>query len=176
MRNYRFKSIAARKRTSESLFAFFPRVKDAVVSQANGLKGITMQRFLLIILLALASSNAMANWTKVDENSEFAAYGDRATIRTKGHIASMLSMYDFQTVQTLLADSAKYDSTKQMSAYDCRDEKTKMLTSTLYSNRMGKGRVVRRYKLQVEWQGLKARTASEALWRLACGKKVSHAE
>ena len=135
-----------------------------------------MQRAMLIILLAMASSNAMADWIKVNENSEFTAYGDRATIRTKGHIASMWSMYDFQTVQTLLSDSMKYDSTKQMSTYDCRDEKTRMLTSTLYSERMGKGRVVHRYKLQFEWQALKAGSASEALWRLACGKKVSHAE
>lgn len=135
-----------------------------------------MQRVLLIILLVTVSGNAMADWIKVNENSEFTTYGNRATIRTKGHIASMWSMYDFKTVQTLLSDSAKYNSTKQMNSYDCRDEKAKMLTSTLYSKKMGKGRVVHRYKLPFEWQALKARSATEALWKLACGKKVSHAE
>ena len=135
-----------------------------------------MQRILLIILLAMVSGNAMAEWIKVNENSEFTTYGDRSTIRKKGHIASMWSIYDFKKVQTLLSDSAKYDSTRQMGSYDCRDEKTKMLTSTLYAKRMGKGRVVHRYKLQLEWQTLKAKSASEALWKLACGKKVSHPE
>ncbi len=135
-----------------------------------------MQRAVLITLLAMMSGSAMADWIKVNENSEFMTYGNRATIRTKGHIASMWSMYDFKTVQTLLSDSAKYNSTKQMSSYDCRDEKAKMLTSTLYSKNEGKGRIVHRYKLQFDWQALKAKSATEALWKLACGKKVSHAE
>lgn len=135
-----------------------------------------MPRAIWIVLLAMVSGNAMADWIKVNENSEFTTYGNRATISTKGHVASMWSMYDFQTVQTLLSDSANYNSTQQLSSYDCRDEKTKMLTSTLYSKRMGEGRVVHRYKLQFEWQALKATSATEALWKLACGKKVSHAE
>ena len=135
-----------------------------------------MQKAILIILLAMLSGNAMAAWVKVNENSEFATYGNRATIRTKGHVASMWSMYDFKTAQTLLSDSAKYSSTRQMSAYDCRDEKTKMLISTLYSKAMGNGRVVNHYKLKLEWQTLKAKSPSEALWKLACRKKVSHAE
>ncbi len=135
-----------------------------------------MQRVLLIVLLAMASSNATAAWIKVNENTEFTTYGDPSTIHKKGHIANMQSMFDFKTVQTLLSDSAKYASTKQTGAYDCRDEKTKMLTSTLYAKKMAKGHVVHRYKLQLEWQTLKAKSASEALWKLACDKKVTHSE
>lgn len=135
-----------------------------------------MQRVLLIVLLAMASSNATAAWIKVNENTEFSTYGDPSTIHKKGHIANMQSMFDFKTVQILLSDSAKYASTRQTGAYDCGDERTKILTSTLYAKKMAKGRVVHRYKLQLEWQTLKAKSASEALWKLACGKKVSHAE
>ena len=42
-----------------------------------------MQKTILIILLAMVSGNAMAAWIKVNENSEFATYGDRATITHK---------------------------------------------------------------------------------------------
>lgn len=135
-----------------------------------------MQKVLLIVMLAMVSGNATAAWTKVSENAEFTTYGNPSTIHREGHIAYMHSMFAFKTVQTLLLDSAKYASTRQTGAYDCRDEKTKILTSTLYAKEMAKGRVVHRYKLQLEWQTLKAKTASEALWKLACGKKVSHAE
>lgn len=135
-----------------------------------------MQRVLLLVLLAMVSSNATAAWIKVNENTEFTTYGDPSTIRKKGHLASMQSMFDFKTVQTLLANSEKYASTKQTGAYDCRDERTRTLTSTLYSKTMAKGREVHRYKLQLEWQVLKTKSASEALWKMACGKKVSHAE
>lgn len=135
-----------------------------------------MQRVLSIVLLAMISGNAAAAWIKVNENTEFTTYGDPSTIHKKGHIANMESMFDFKTTQTLLSDSAKYASTRQTGAYDCIDEKTKILTSTLHLKGMGKGRVVHRYKLQLEWQTLKAKSPSEALWKLACGKKVSHAE
>ena len=135
-----------------------------------------MQRVLLIVLLAMVSSDVAAAWIKVNENAEFTTYGDPSTIHKKGYVANMQSMFDFKAVQTLLADSAKYASTKQTGEYDCRDERTKLLTSTLFAKGMARGRVVHRYKLQLEWQTLKANSPTEALWKLACGKKVSHAE
>jgi hypothetical protein len=135
-----------------------------------------MRKLVLILMLAMVSGNAAAKWIMVNDNTEFTTYGDRSTIHKKGHIAYMSSVFDFKTVQTLLSDSAKYNSTKQTGAYDCRDEKTKMLASTLYAKRMAKGRLVHRYKMQLDWQALKAKSASEALWKLACNRKVSHAE
>jgi hypothetical protein len=133
-----------------------------------------MQRVVLIFMLALVSGNAAAKWIMVNDNGEFTTYGDRATIRKTGHVAYMRSMYDFKHTQALLSDSAKYNSTRQLGAYDCVDERTKLLGSTLYSRRMGKGRVVHRYKLRLEWQTFKAKSAGEALWKMACRKNVTH--
>lgn len=133
-----------------------------------------MRRVILTMLLAVVSSSVMAEWVKVNENSEFATYANRSSIRKKGHIVKMWSMYDYKKVQTRLSDSVLYKSTKQQGVYDCKDEKSRIRSSSLYLKKMGGGRVIHNTSGPLEWQIVTAKGIDETLWKIACGKKASH--
>jgi hypothetical protein len=133
-----------------------------------------MRRPILMILLALISSNAMAQWIQVDHNSEFTTYANHSSIRKHGHFAKMMSMYDYKTVQTNMTDSFLYRSTQQQGEYDCKKEASRMLASSLHSKKMGKGRVVHYKSRPLEWMTVSPKGIDETLWKIACSKTQTH--
>ena len=58
-------------------------------------RGIRLTRLLLITLLALSSGPAYAEWVKVNENDTFTVYVDPDTIRRKGDLVEMWTLYDY---------------------------------------------------------------------------------
>ncbi len=133
-----------------------------------------MTRSILMILLALSSSSAMAKWIKVDNNKEFTTYADHASIRRHGHFAKLMSMYEYRSVQTNITDSFSYLSTQQQGEYDCKEEKSRMLASSLHSKKMGKGRVIHYKSSPMESMTVSTNGIDEALWKIACGKTQTH--
>jgi hypothetical protein len=133
-----------------------------------------MRRSVLMTLLALISGNAMAQWLKVDHNREFTTYANHSSIRKHGHFAKMMSMYDYKTVQTNITDSFLYLSTQQQGEYDCKEEKSRMLASSLHSKKMGKGKVIHYKSNPLEWMTISPKGIDETLWKIACGKSQTH--
>src|SRR5262249_53574818 len=67
-------------------------------------------------------------------------YIARSTISKSGDLVKMWDMFDFKSVQT--ADDKRYFSTKNQHEYDCKRKRLRMLSTTGFSGRMGKGAVV----------------------------------
>ena len=57
-----------------------------------------MHKAILMMLLAVVSSSAMAEWTVVNENKEFIQYADLATIRKLGNKVKMWGLNDYKNV------------------------------------------------------------------------------
>jgi hypothetical protein len=133
---------------------------------------LSMRRPILMILLILISSNAIAEWVKVNANDEFSTYANRSTILKKGHVVKMMSMYDYKAVQTHITDSALYMSTQQQGEYDCKQKQSRMLAYSLYYKTMGKGKVTHYKSRPLEWIAVSPMGIDETLLAIACGKTL----
>jgi Surface-adhesin protein E len=133
--------------------------------------GIRMKRLLLIILLALRSGLAYAEWvevgSKVGEGPT--TYADPDTILNKGDLVKMWELYDSKTVQTQLGDS--FLSFKIQSEYDCTEERRRMLVVTSFSGNMASGKMVSNYSEELKWNSVVPGTVGQSLWKFACQQK-----
>ena len=102
-----------------------------------------MRKAILMLLLAVVSSSAIAAWVKVGYNDTliyFDYYVDSATSRD-GSKVKMWDMKDFKTAQTA-TDGQKYRSVKLQREYDCKGAKDRVLNLSVHSGNMGEGKVI----------------------------------
>ena len=62
-----------------------------------------MHKVILMMLLAVVSSSAMAKWVKVSEDKLVAAYADPTTIRKSGNKVKMWVLWDYFTAQEVVS-------------------------------------------------------------------------
>lgn len=127
-----------------------------------------MKRLLLGLML-LAATAASAEWTDVGGNDQFIQYVDRDTIRRNGNFVKMWDLVDFNSVQTS-SGGKSYLSSKTQLQYDCKEERSQMLAFLWFDGKMGNGKVVVSGSDPDKWSPISPRSASEALWKIACGK------
>jgi len=123
-----------------------------------------MKKLLLILLLAVVSSNAMAErveFAGTDEGTIF--YGDPATIRKSGNNVKMWILKDFGTLQL---DS--FISAKEKGEYDCKEKQWRVLFSALYSENMGRGETVSILNVSMDWEPVPPDSVVEAMLEFAC--------
>ncbi len=128
-----------------------------------------MKKPLLILMLAVVSSSAMAEWVWVTGSFEEATmiYANPATIRKKGNIVKLWTLTDYKVAKRL--SDKKYMSSKEQYQYDCKEERSRLLTVTAFSKNMGKGEVVGTGG-PTEWDSVMPDSLDEASWKFACGK------
>jgi len=121
------------------------------------------------MLLAVASSSAMAEWLKVGSNEITAIYVDPTTIKKEGHLAKMWHLVDFKNVKKDMGEA--YLSTKDQNEYDCKEEKMRRRAFSEHAENMGGGKMVYSDSFTTKWKPIQAESGLEVLWRFACGKK-----
>ena len=128
-----------------------------------------MHKAILMILLAVVSSSAMAEWVEVAESEAgtFIAYTDPATIQKTDNIVHMLVLIDYKTAQTNA--SKPYMSKLGIRKYDCKEKQYQADIKTLYSNNMGGGKHVGIIGSR-PWLPVSQGNTTELLWKFACGK------
>lgn len=131
-----------------------------------------MNKLLLALMLALASTSAMAEWTWVVEDAGIGitVYVDRTTINKTGNIVKMLTLTDFKTVKGKA--KSKFLSQTEQAEYDCKDEKIRILSLSQHNKNMGTGEVVFSYNTPSKWMPAAPGSANEVLWEIACGKQL----
>jgi hypothetical protein len=95
-------------------------------------------------------------------------YTDSSTIRRRGDLAKMWSLFDSETTQEL--QGKRYLSFQQQSEYDCVEERTRILALTFFSGHMGSGDVVRTAE-KTEWYTVGPGNVNQSLWKIACPMK-----
>ena len=129
-------------------------------------------RKAVFLLLAAASSGALADWSKwemVDRTAAFIVYADTATIRKSGNIASMWDLSDARTDQGLAAVKTSR-SFKSEREYDCDKQQLRLLYISWHSGNMGEGTIIGSDAKAGSWQPALFGTIGERLWKIACGK------
>jgi len=132
-----------------------------------------MSKVIVMLLLAMLSSGAAAEWVKVGNTSAKGGveiYVDPATIRRSGNMVKMWAMYDFKTEQVDRGE--RYLSSKSQDEYDCKGEQWRRIYFTWHSEKMTRGDVVYSYDgIASNWEPVSPGSVNERIWKLACGKK-----
>ena len=128
-----------------------------------------MHRIILMMLLAVVSKSALAEWDKVGSNEIVTIYTDSATISRTGNMATMWHLTDFKTSRKDMG--AKYMSTKDQNEYDCKEEKLRRRAFSEHSKSMGGGEVVYSDSFITKWKTPPPDSGLEILWKIACEKK-----
>lgn len=128
-----------------------------------------MRKIFLMMLLAVASNSAMAEWVSVGSNELTAIYVDQSTVKRAGNMATMWHMTDFKTPQQDMGE--KYLSAKDQNEYDCKEMKSRRRASSQHSKNMGGGKVVYSDTYTSKWKPVPPDSGLEILWKFACLKK-----
>lgn len=130
-----------------------------------------MRKVVLMVLLAVASGNALAGWVKVSgkDGGESTVYADPSTISKSESTATMWSLYDFKAAQ-VEEGFEPYFSAKFHVEYDCNDKQKRVIEFNNFSKNMGRGDLVFSYNDTDKWTPVEPGSISEPLWKSACGK------
>ncbi len=126
-----------------------------------------MHKAILMMLLAVVSSNAMAEWVKVSEDKLVTVYADPTTIRKIGDKVKMWALWDYSTAPE--GDSKPYMSVRIQNEYNCKEETDRQIYATTFSGNMAEGNTIGRQGGK-KWRPIAPRTFGETLWKFACGK------
>ena len=92
-------------------------------------------RVFVLVLLAMLSSGAAAEWVAFGESGSgdtyFDIYVDPATIRRSGNMVKMWNMHDYKTARVI--GGKAHLSVKMQTEYDCEVERVQILYLIHYS-------------------------------------------
>ena len=130
-----------------------------------------MWKSVLMALLAMVSTSALSEWTKVEKNNSEGTthYVDVATIQRTENKARMVNLIDYQTAREAVDD--KFLSIKVVQEYDCNEVKKRILAFNIYSGNMGKGGALYTDSSPNEWEIVSSlRSIGLTFWEIACIK------
>jgi hypothetical protein len=129
-----------------------------------------MGKALLMGLLAVVSSSAVAKWVEIGGNESATAYADLATIEKAGNLVKMWDLLDFKVVQAR-PYGTPYRSQKTQQEYDCKEERARILDALRYSENMGGGEEARAESDSDEWKPARPGSTLAMLRAFACGNR-----
>jgi len=129
-----------------------------------------MNKVILMMLLVVMSSSAMAEWVQVNENEQYITYANPTTIRKSGNKVKMWELFDYDIVHSHASSSTQYASVKQQSEYSCRKEQSRILYQVLLSENMGKGKRIITIVDPSKWKPIEPDTIGVVVLKYACGK------
>ena len=126
---------------------------------------------LAVVLFLLTAASARAEWTWISQTKDESAdvYVDAATIRKRGNMVKMWSLYDLKAARQAFAGKLYLSSVGQ-NEYDCDEERTRSLYVSLYSSNMGAGESVLTRSDPDKWKPVFPGSVLETLWKIACGQ------
>jgi hypothetical protein len=121
---------------------------------------------LLLILMLVVSTSAMAEWVAIGETEEkdLTVYADPTTIRKTGNTVKMWSLDDHKMVQ-----NPDVISSRGLDEYDCEKKQRRPLFLAAYSGHMGKGETVLIHNERGDWNPTSPGSVGESVLEFACG-------
>lgn len=122
----------------------------------------------VLVILAVASTGARAEWVRIQSNDKLTAYADSSAIRKKLYIVKVLSLFDFKSEGTL-ADGSPYLSIIRETEFNCRENLQRMVSFSIQSGKMGKGKVLESGSDPQDWKPVSKESIAAAMREFACG-------
>ena len=137
-----------------------------------------MRKAILLMILAVVSSNAAADWVEVSATDKKTVYANPATIRKKGNMVKMWELVDIKpsrftkSMQVFSESNDEFSmSTREQEEFDCKKEQTRTLYISTHSENMGEGELIFRCSDPGKWEPIVPNSIDESLWKFACGKR-----
>ena len=130
---------------------------------------------LILMMLTVASSSAMADWVKVftSEDNKMNYYADPPSKHdSQVNTVTMWSLNDLNAARSL--DSKPYLSLVLEKEYNCKDKQDRLLYSAYHSGNMGGREVLLTKYEDKKWAPIQPNTPSDALWEIACHSVTLH--
>lgn len=127
-----------------------------------------MKKLLLTLILVFASTSAIADWTKVGVEDESTIYTDTSTIRKKGDLIKIWSLYDFKEAKNMSGKT--YLSMEKQYEIDCAKGLARAMYIIYYAQKMGGGEKGAFDYPPKQWQPVAPNSAGESILKSACGK------
>lgn len=128
----------------------------------------TMSKTILMLLLAVVSSGAVAEWINVStDESGSSIYADPATIQKVGNRVKMWVLFDYRKATLNAGD--RIMSIRKHEEYDCKETQVRLLYISKHSGRFTEGKMV--YLNDIpnnEWVPVAPSSILEDLWKYAC--------
>ena len=124
---------------------------------------------VLLILLAITTTAAGADWQVVADDKEFTAYYDPSTTHQIGHKVSMWTLNDYKQAQRIEGESIR--SIKSQHEFDCIAKKRRLLFGAIHTKSMGKGIPYYAGLNPTEWELVAPESSEAYLLKFACAKK-----
>jgi len=127
-----------------------------------------MSKTILMLLLAVVSSGAVAEWINVStDESGSSIYADPATIQKVGNRVKMWVLFDYRKATLDAGD--RIMSIRKHEEYDCKETQVRLLYISKHSGRFTEGKMV--YLNDIpnnEWVPVAPSSILEDLWKYAC--------
>ena len=131
-----------------------------------------MHKAILMMLLAIVNSSAMAEWTEVSSNDDFTIYADLAIMSREDNRVKMWLLDDYRIPQ--MDDIlGLYMSVKEQDELDCKKALLRILYLSFHHENMGRGEEIGIDETLGEWIPVIHETIGEALWKVACGMQAT---
>lgn len=101
------------------------------------IKGLSVKKLSILLILACASSQALAEWTMIQTNDNGNMYIDFDTLQKTGDLVSISTLNDYYSLQQKGELSSQWTE-----LHDCKHKKFKALTTNDYSGNMGNGNLI----------------------------------
>ena len=126
-----------------------------------------MKLLAFALVLAALSCNAGAEWVVVNDDDEYIAYADPATISRDGKRVQMRDLVDLKSPRPSPYGNPHASSTAH-SEFDCESPRMRTLALSLHSGRMGNGDLVETAATSNGWLPVVPGTLLGILWQFAC--------
>ncbi|PYK31575.1 MAG: hypothetical protein DME57_03190 [Verrucomicrobia bacterium] len=116
-----------------------------------------MRKLAFTIVVMSLSCSAASEWVVVDDNEEYIAYADRATI-----------LVDLKTPRSS-PNGNPHSSSRADSEFDCENPRMRTIAFSLFSGGMGNGDLVETITRSASWLTVTPGTLLAMLREFACG-------
>jgi hypothetical protein len=100
----------------------------------------------LVTFTFLFAANANAAWQEIGQNEQSTVSVDRATLKTQGNTAQILSMLDFKQPGQDPQTKETIKSIIGLNEYDCNSGQYRPIEFKLFTGNRGKGKVIQDQK------------------------------
>lgn len=127
---------------------------------------VTMQKVILMIMLATVSNVAAAEWSEIESDDNETVYADLSTIHRNGDSVKMWLLRDVYT--TKIIRDHEFLSEKRLNEYDCNTEEMRSYAASYFSKNMGNGDVVFSEEAVSYWKLIQPGTVDYSSLKVAC--------
>lgn len=133
-----------------------------------------MRKAVLMMLLAVVSNSAMAEWREIGGNNKYTVYINPKILWQDGKIAKMWHLFDYKAVRSSNCH-IDYISSILQYEYDCKEEKFRSVYLSAHSEHMGQGEssVVHSSPYPDKWEPVVPGSFGKTLFNMACGVEKS---